>query len=271
MKFDSNLAWKQATAAIGANRDLLLALAGVFFMLPGLAFSLLFPQPEPTPGMAPEAMVKLMSDYYSAALPYVIPMAVLQAGGTLAMLTLFTDRTRPTVGQAIRRGFASILTYVLALMLVGFGLGGAAVILLTVASLVGLPALALVGLAVAIVGAVYVGIKTSLLGPVVAVEGERNPMVALRRSWRLTKGNSVRIGLFYLLVFVGFVICLMIAMALVGIVLALVAGDETAKVISAVVSAAVGSVLTLYFVAISAAVHRQLSGPSPEAARAPFE
>lgn len=271
MKFDSNLAWKQASASIAANRDLLLALAGVFFLLPSLVFSLLMPQPEPAPGMEPDAIMKLMSDYYIAAMPYFIPMAVLQAGGTLAMLTLFTDRSRPTVGEAIRRGFASILTYVLALMLVGFGLGGAAVLVLTLAGVTGVAALAVLAFVALIVGAIYVGIKTSLLGPVVAVDGERNPIAAIRRSWRLTKGNSARIGLFYLLVLVAFFVGLMIAMTLVGILLALVAGDETAKVVAAMVSAAIGSVMTLYFVAISAAVHRQLSGPSPEAVSAPFE
>ena len=48
-------------------------------------------------------------------------------------------------------------------------------------------------------------------------------------------------------------------------------GGLAAKVATAVVSAGVGAVMTLYFVALVAAVHRQLAGPSPDAASAPFE
>ena len=41
MKFDSNRAWREASAAASANREVLVAVAGVFFLLPGLA-SVLF-------------------------------------------------------------------------------------------------------------------------------------------------------------------------------------------------------------------------------------
>ena len=41
MKFDSNRAWREASASASANREVLLAVAGVFFLLPGLA-SVLF-------------------------------------------------------------------------------------------------------------------------------------------------------------------------------------------------------------------------------------
>ena len=40
-------------SAVSANRDVLLALAGVFFVLPSFAFALLYPQPEPPAGAAP--------------------------------------------------------------------------------------------------------------------------------------------------------------------------------------------------------------------------
>ena len=50
MRFDSNQAWKDAASAVSANRDVLLALAGVFFVLPSFAFTLLYPQPEPPAG-----------------------------------------------------------------------------------------------------------------------------------------------------------------------------------------------------------------------------
>ena len=50
-----------------------------------------------------------------------------------------------------------------------------------------------------------------------------------------------------------------------------VAGPEGAKVGSAVVSSVLGAVMTLYFVAVMAAVHRQLAGRSPDVDSATFD
>lgn len=271
MKFNSNLAWKEATAAIAANRDVLLALSGVFFLLPSLAFGLFFPQPEPAAGLSEAQLMKLMGDYYASALPVVIPMALVQAAGTLAILTLFTDTSRPTVGAAIRQGIGGVLPYILAQLLLGLGLGLVGSVLLAAVSLTGVAALIGAVIVALVLAAVYAAIKTSLTGPIIAVERERNPIAALRRSWQLTRGNSGRIGLFFLLVFIVFAVGITVIMAIVGIALALVAGAETARIIGAVISSALGAVLALYFVAIIASVHRQLSGPSPDAAANTFK
>lgn len=64
MKFDSNLAWKQASSSIGANREVLLALAGVFFLLPSLVFALFLPAPEPVAGQSEAQMMAGMEAYY---------------------------------------------------------------------------------------------------------------------------------------------------------------------------------------------------------------
>lgn len=271
MKFDSNLAWKQASSAIAANREVLLALAGVFFVLPSLAFALLFPQPEPAAGQSQAQMMAAVQQHYLAALPLLIPMALVQGAGSLAMLTLFTDKSRPTVGEAIRQGFAGIASYIAAQLLLGMGIGLVGGTALAIGAVTGVGAVAvLIGAAVA-VGAIYVTIKTSLVGPIVAVERQRNPIAALQRSWRLTTGNSLRIGVFYLLLVIVFFVVLGIITAIVGIILAAIAGGETSRIAGAVVSSVLGAVMTLYFVAVLAAVHRQLAGPSAEAAGAPFE
>lgn len=271
MTFDSNRAWKEASASVTANREVLLALAGFFFVLPSIAFSLFFPQPEPVAGATPEQTLALMREFYLRAAPYFIPIALIQMGGTLAMLTLFTDLSRPTVGEAIRQGFLAVIPYFLAQLLLGIGLGLGAVLLFSIAALTGVAAIAvIVGIAL-LIGAVYIGVKTSLVAPVVSVEHERNPLTALRRSWALTKGNSARLALFYLLVIVVFVLVVSIAMGIVGVVLALLIGGDTARLIAAVVSAVLGGMFTLYFVAILASAHRQLAGPSTAAVSATFE
>jgi len=271
MTFDSNLAWKQASASIGANREVLLALAGVFFVLPSLAFALFFQQPQPVAGQSQAKMMAMMQNYYLSALPFIIPMALVQAAGTLAMLALFTDRSRPTVGEAIRQGAAGVLPYIAAQLLLGLGIGLAGGTMLALTAVTGVQALVAMGIALVVAGAIYVAIKTSLVAPLVIVERERNPVTALQRSWRLTKGNSFRIGLFYFLLLLAFIIISSVVMMIVGLLLAALAGPEGTKIGSAIASSVLGGVMTLYFAAAMAAVHRQLAGPSPEVDSAAFD
>ncbi len=262
MRFDSNLAWKDASSAIRTNREVVFALAGVFFLIPNLALAMLFPAPEPAAGMDSEAMLAVISDYYVSVLPVLVPTFLFQAAGTLALLTLLTDRSRPTVGEAIGSSVKGIVPYVLAQFILGIGIGLVGGAVVGLASATGLAALAIVGLIAVGVVAIYALIKTSLVGPVIAVDGERNPVAALKRSWLLTKGNSARIGVFYLLVFVAFFIVISVLVAVIGIVASLVGGSHAGEVTGAVLSSALNAVVALYFVAIVAAVHRQLAGPS---------
>lgn len=271
MTFDSNLAWKEASSAIRVNKDVVLALAGVFFLLPNLALALFFPPPEPAAGMDSKAMAAVISDYYISILPILVPTVLFQAAGTLALLTLLTDRSRPTVGEAIGSGVRGIVPYVLAQLILGIAIGLVGGAVFGLASATGLAALAVVGL-VAVGGLViYAAIKTSLVGPVIAVESERNPVAALKRSWSLTTGNSLRIAVFYVLVGVAFLVVTSVVVAVVGIFASLIGGPHAGEVTGVIVSSALNAVMALYFVAIVAATHRQLAGQTPDSVRATFE
>lgn len=270
-KFDSNLAWREASTAVSVNRDVVLVLAGVFFMLPSLALELIFPQPEQQAGMAEAEVMAMVKDYYLSILPVMIPLALFQLLGTLSLLTLLTDRSRPTVGEAIKAGAGGLIPYFLAQLILGLGLGLFGTLVLGVSGLTGVAALVAIGAAIVIALAVFLFIRTSLAGPVIAIEGERNPVEALKRSWRLVEGNTARIGVFVLLVFVAFMIVLIIASALIGIVFALLAGPEATRIAGAVVAALISAVMALYFVAIWAAIHRQLAGPGDRVITETFE
>lgn len=261
MKFDSNRAWKEASSAISANREVVFALAGVFFLLPGLAMALLFPAPQPTAGMESKEAAATLANYYTSILPYLLPLVLFQAAGTLALLTLLTDRSRPTVREAIGSGARGVVPYVLAQILLGVGVGLIGGTVLAIGGATGLAALTAAGIAVVVVLVLYAAVKTSLVGPVIAVEGERNPVAALKRSWLLTRGNSLRIAVFYLLVGVVFLVVISVVVALVGIVASLFGGAHAGEIAGAVVSSALNAVMALYFVAIVAATHRQLAGP----------
>ena len=269
-KLDTNAAWKEATALVAANRDVLFALAGVFFLLPSLALAIFGGEPQVASGMGQDEMVAAMAEFYGRAWWLILISAVLQVVGMLAILTLMRDRTRPTVGEAIAGGFSGAVVYLVAqfvfffaAVLVGsLAIGAAAVVS---------PVLAGVLVVVLFGALVFAFVRLVLLAPLVAVEGMRNPFAALRRSWALTRGNFWRIFGFLVLVGILFLVVLAIVMLIVGVILAIAASGETPRVIAAVFSSALGAVAVVYFVAIVAAIHRQLAGPASGELAATFE
>lgn len=271
MAFDSNQAWKDAAASVSANRDVLFALAGVFLALPALALAIFMPPPEGGEGTTPEAAMALMGEYYTQAWPALLVMALLQLLGTLTMLTLFTDRSRPTVGEAIRQGARAVLPVLAAQFLVALGVAALISLLLGAAVASGVAALKLlIGLGM-VVGLAYVFVRLSLVSPVVVVDGQRNPVAALRRSWGLTGGSVFHLLAFYALLLIAAVILYLLIAKGLGFIVSLLASGGTSAAINDLIAACLQAVISVYSVAVLAACHRQLAGPSPEATARPFE
>ncbi|TXI12343.1 MAG: hypothetical protein E6Q63_00900 [Novosphingobium sp.] len=270
-KLDSSLAWKTATRLVATNRDVLMAIAGVFFLLPGLAFSIFVPEPQMAPGTPPGRMMEIMADAWTSSLPLLIIVTLLQMAGTVTVLIVMTDPERPTVAQAIARGFRALGPYVLAQIIVGGALGMAFLVLVSAAALTGVQAIGAVVILAAFVAMVWCSLRMALVAPVLAIEGERNPIQALRRSWTLTQGNSGRLLAFLVLLDLLFAVVYGLAMMLVGVVLVLTTGGELQRVLTAAVSSAITSGALIYFIAVLAAVYRQLGGRQPSEIRSIFD
>lgn len=278
-KLDMGKAWTQATSLIGSNRDTISAIAGLFFFLPSLASALLVPElanpPQTAPaGADPQAAMRAMMDQMSAAYaanwPLILALGIAQFTGSMSLFALLSDRGNPTVGEALRTGIASLPSYLAAQLITVLGAALAIGIPVGVMSALGGAAVALLGVVVAFVLIIYVVIKLSLVAPVIAIEGNRNPFTALARSWQLTKGNSLRIVLFLglLLVVIG------IISALVTAILTLVfaaLGNSVAMIGGGVLNALVNTLLTVIFLVVTVAIYRQLAGPSGEALAQTFE
>lgn len=267
MKLDTNRAWQEATAMVSANRDVLFALAGVFFILPSLALALLFPTPEISPDAAPRAMFAMLAEHFRAVAPWQILGVIVTALGVLSLLALITDRQRPTVGAAIGEGLRGLPTYIgttlisVAVVVTVFLL----VLLIAAASgstilgiLLGLPAL---------IAVIYVSFRWNLAVPVIAVERERNPIGALHRSWKLTEGNVGRIFLFLFLLGLVYLVILLISAAVISGGTALAFGAEAGRYAGSAVGAVLGGIFSVYVTASLAAIHRQLSGAAEETAQ----
>ncbi len=270
MRFDSNRAWTEATEIVRANRSVLWAVAGVFLALPVCAITLLAPPPEVPEGAEPRAMLDLLGGYYSSVAPWFLGMAVCQLIGTLTMLALFTDRARPTVAEALQLGVKGLLPTIVAQILAGLGFFMVAILLIGPASLGG-SATMVVGVLLALIAFAYGMTRISMVAPVVMVEGQRNPLAALTRSWRLTQDNTGRLLFFYALLFLGFWIAVLLLGGLADLGLRLILGEQIGAPLGAFAAAALQAVMTIYFTAVYAATHRQLAGPSASTDARTFE
>lgn len=268
MQFDSNRAWQEAAAAASASRSILLPVAGVFFLIPAVASSLFLGETQAMM-MANLGNQDVLDRIIEADMGKIVGISliafVVQLVGYLAVLTLLTDRSRPTVGEAIGRSAGSLPT-VIGASLIGYVIMMVAVMLVAIVGAILSAALGAAGAVLMVAGILvamtFVAVKLSLTLPVVVVEGERNPFSALSRSWRLTHGNTGRLLGFYLLLFIGYLVIAVIAMVFVGAIAGVAGGaaSKGALILTGVVSGAIGAVVAVLLCAVLAAVHRQLSG-----------
>lgn len=275
MKFDMTAAWNEAMRLIAANRQVIAIIAGVFFFLPYLAFMLMFAN-EMTALQAaqggdpdPSAMGEKMVGFYSSIWWVILLLAVIQGIGMLGVLVLLTDRARPTVGEALKTGARLFLPYIGAQLLISAAFGLLVLFPFAVGAGVSVVAGVLVGI-VALIALFYLFTKFLLTPAVIAIERQANPIAALGKSWRLTKGNSLRVFLFVFLLMIAVAVVGGVFSMIVGLVLAL-GGAEVAMIGQAVTGGLVNAVFYVIFLGVLAATYRQLAGPSAEAVRETFD
>jgi hypothetical protein len=278
-KLDMGKAWTQTTALIGANKDTVGAIAGLFFFLPSLAAALFVPEataPVPVSGgnqdpqVAMQAALDQMTALYADNWPVLLAVTIAGFVGSLSLLALLSDRGNPTVGEALGKGIRAIPSYIAAQLLsalvagmvVGLPLG-------LLAAFAPPPVVAVAGIALVVI-AIYVFVKFSLISPVIAIDEVQNPLAAIARSWRLTKGNSLRIFAFFVLLFITVVIIGALVQGILTLILSAI-GGTVATIGTGVVSAAINTLMSVIFLVVLASIHRQLGGAAPERLAETFE
>lgn len=262
-KLDLNAAWDQAVRLMALNREVVLVLTGVFFFLPHVLFLLLVPIPDfsglagPSGETTPALMAAVrgfIADYWWAA----ALLAVVQTAGGTSVMAVVGDPARPTVGEAVRRGGAFLLSSVGAQVLTTLATTLALFLAILLGALTGSRTVAGTLAVFALPVIVWLMTRLSLSGASIAIERIPNPVAALRRSWRLTGGNGLRLVFFYVLLFAAFFVISQVIGLLIGLVTAL-PGAELAAILGAVLSGAVYSVLIAVGFAVISSVHRQLA------------
>ena len=264
-RFDSNRAWQEASGSVSANRDVLIALAGVFMAVPAFALAVLVTPPEPEAGADLDAMIKLAEVYFREAWPALLLASLATTLGTMAMLTLFGHAGRPTVGEAIRHGLVTTPIALLTQIIQGFLLTGLVMLPTMIAGISGSQGITVIGTLIGIGLAARFWTRTSLANPVIAVESQRNPLAALRRSFALTRGNAARLLLFFALLVLAFVIAGQLLQLALSLLAQALGGADAGRIAGAFSGAVVQSAMGVYLAAAMAASHAQLAwaGTSP--------
>jgi len=278
-KLDMGRAWSEASALLGANRDTIGAIAGLFFFLPSFAAALFVPElvnPEPAraasnnPQAVLDAALGQMRAIYADNWPLFLAISLAGLVGSLAILALLSDRGRPTVREALATAAKRLPSY-LAAQIISALLAGLAVGLPLGLVAAFAPAWAtVVVLLAAVVLVIYLVIKFALIAPVIATEGITNPLAAIARSWRLTKGNSLRIFVFLALLFLVIGIISALVQGILTLIFAAI-GGEVATIGNGVVSAIINTLITVIFLVVIGAIHRQLAGEAPGRVAEVFE
>ena len=268
MKFDMGKAWSEATEMLGNNFGLVATILGLFYFVPGFAIAILFPEianpqpPQTPPGASPDEAFSIMSDFlmqsWAEGWPFLLATTLLQYVGAISVLALFRQGGSPTVGDALKAGVVGMPTYIAttiitaiaAGIIIGVPLGLAFALSPIVGALLILPL---------IVFMVYISIKLILVPAIIGMEGELNPITVLKRSWGLTKGNSIRIFLFvFVLAIVAGLFVLVINLAVTTVFLAF--GGTAATIGGGFVSSLTSAVFGGLFLLVIGAIYRQLSG-----------
>lgn len=263
MKFDMGKAWNDAMALLAANRDVVMIVAGVFFLLPQLAAGLLISNPMASLGsdanLKPEQIMDILLKFYASHWWVFVLLVVAQYIGVLGLLSLLTDRARPTVGEALKFGAMCMLPYIGAVILMTLAMAVVISIPMAIGAALGGVAGGVVVVAIAIPLLFYLSVKFSLAAPVMAIEKQFNPVTALIRSWQLTKGNSFRLFFFYALLLVALLVISMVISFIIGTGLAIM-GQEAAMIGNSIIGSIINAGIVTAMLGIWAAIHRQLSG-----------
>lgn len=235
MKFSYDRAWRDAVALARAHTGLLLAITGVFLLLPQFAQGLFIAPPEISgfDQSAIEAWNKYFADNFLTLFLLNLPVALGQA----AILSLVLAPEKPTVGQALTIAATMLLSVVVLNLVSNVMVFG--------------------GLILFIVPGVYLLGRLSVAAAAQMAERISNPITAIQRSMALTAKNGFQIaGLVILIVVVGYILAVAIG-SIVGIILTFIVPSFAASAAIALLEAALASLTLMVLTVLSAAIYLQ--------------
>jgi len=243
MRLDIGAALREAVAIWRRDREVILAVAGLFFFLPNLALSLLLTTARTPVSVDPAtaddgALLAALQTQLVENAPWLAMQALAELIGIAVLLALLLDPARPTVAEALRSVFRRLPVLVAATLLVNAAkLGG---LLLLV-----LPALYVIG-------------RVFVVMPVLMAEPQRRFGDAMGRALALTRGHVLQLlSLSALLYFGGQLVALLLTSTAGAVSRS--GGNPVTMAMLATAIAAVGATLSTAFALVRATVYRRLA------------
>lgn len=243
MRIDIGAAVREALAIWRRDREVILAVAGVFFFVPNLALSLLLtmdrtPVTVDATTVDDNALIAALRAQLIENAPWLVMQALAELIGIAVLLTLLLDPARPTVGDALRSVVRRLPVLVAATLLVFAAKIGGLLLLI-------LPALY-------VIGRVFVVI------PVLVAEPQRRFGDAMTRALTLTKGHVLQlVSLSAMLYFGGQLIALLLTSTASAVSRS--GGNPVTMAMLATAIAFVGAAMSTAFALVRATVYRRLA------------
>lgn len=241
MRLSLGSALADAAVLWRAERDIVVRIAGVFYLLPILALGMLASGLVLPDQATPEQVREAVGAFYRANMIWLLLISVALEFGTLALLKLYLQGGG-TVQDVLRAAAVRLLPFVL------LGLANGAVMQL--------------GFTLFIIPGLYIFGRTWLMGVAYAGEPERGLLNAIERGFRLSTGNGWRIALlgFGVAVIAGAGALVLLILAQTGAALA--GGAQWAQAVSLVPVAIVAAAAYTAFTLVRIATYRRLAGSS---------
>lgn len=277
MRFSGSRALSEAFQIMLARIGPLIAVSiigylAIFALSGGLMASML---PGILSGAQPGSPDAMLAQYGGTIFLLYLVIYAVSFAQQAALCRLCSDRHAVSIGGAISAGVKCVPTLfgvaillliaLFALMLVA-SLGMAGVVAGTES-----PGLTFVLGLLMLIGFIYVFARLSMILPVVAIDDVRNPITAIGNAWRMTGGNVMRLVLVFLLISVVMGVLFMVLSALTLGSFNPGAAPSIGNMIGfGALMLVFGLTVGLYFLALVAAIHRQLADTSVSAVEDTF-
>lgn len=243
VKLDLSAVLAQAIAIGKANTALILPLAGMFLLLPGIVADQFLTAPIMLdPAATSQQLMERFSLFAQQNWAPLLVRGVVTSFGSLAILALVLRVDRPTVAEAMQHAVHVLPIFILANLIQSM--------------------IVVSGFMLFIVPGFYFIGRLLLVSAVAANEGARNPLSPLTRSAALTHGNGWRAFLLVAVIFIVGMIAAVVTTSIAGIVLSLALPAEVAGLGQMLIGGLVETALAVAIILASAALYLALSEKS---------
>ncbi|PHR21153.1 MAG: hypothetical protein COA41_02250 [Sphingopyxis sp.] len=240
MKLNYMQCWNGAMSLLRAHKEAILAIAGVFIFLPTLLFAEFVIPPADNGDEDMNTLFAIYSTYFNENSLSIVASNIAISFGGLAIYFALAPSRNSTVAEDLTAALKAFLIYLLANFL---------------SALISVP-----GFILFLLPGLYIMCRFIVVPPMIADQGERNPVELLRKSWASTRDNGFAILFFILIIAVVGTITIGVLDAVTGVITGLATGGTGWPFIENLVAALTGTAFQLIITAVITSIYIELTG-----------